>query len=79
MYHSHAVSLLEIVRELRGIELTISWVRCEDGERLWLLEGEGTDQQLWRVLHADLLEGALILSDMLIGCSPDPRAESQRR
>jgi len=69
MYHSRAVSLLEIVRQMRGVDIGITWLRCNDGERMWVIDARSGDGQFWRVQHAELLAAASILSDLLTSAS----------
>jgi hypothetical protein len=69
MYHTSAVSLLETLREIRHVDLGISWARSEDGQRVWVLDARSADGEFWRVQHEKLSGAASVLSEMLIAAS----------
>lgn len=70
MPEQSTASLLEIIRDVRGVDIGITWARSKKkGDRVWILDAQSGDGQLWRVQHTDLLAAASVLSDLLIAAS----------
>lgn len=71
MQHSQtAADLVEILSDLRGIQVSLTCSRCEDGRLMWTLDGLSEDGQVWRAQHHELVGAATLLSDLLLSTSP---------
>ena len=72
MYHRPAIALLEAIRALRGLDVSITWLRLADGNRVWMLEATSGTGEVWRVKGADLSEAASILAKLLLAGREGP-------
>jgi hypothetical protein len=60
-----AFSLLSVIRDQCGFATRLDREHCSDGDRRWLVTAQGSDGQIWRSRHRNLLFAVVMLQKML--------------